>query len=288
MYRTMDPYVVTSLLIVLIGFTVSSFGNLIGFGGGIFMVPILVTVFHYPLAIAVGSVMFSLIFSSLMATYRHRKEGHVDFKMGTLLEVPTMGGVILGSLLLSYLSTAGLEILFSVLVFVLGLSFWLKKAKTENASPKTDLFFRLNQWKPGWTVHHRTMNLTYRASFWLVLFFGLFAGTLAGLFGIGGGFLKTPIMLKVFKMPVKVATATALFMILITSITGSISHFVQGHILLSHAWPVTIGFVGGAIAGNRLTPSIGDDVLERLIGLGLILAALVMFANFYTHLGSAP
>jgi len=132
------------------------------------------------------------------------------------------------------------------------------------------------------------MNLTYRASLWLILFFGLFAGTLAGLFGIGGGFLKTPIMLRVFKMPVKIATATALFMILITSITGSVSHFVQGHILLSHAWPVTIGFMGGAVAGNRLTPSIGDDVLERLIGLGLILAALVMFANFYTHLGSAP
>ncbi|RQP17538.1 MAG: sulfite exporter TauE/SafE family protein [Parapedobacter sp.] len=281
----MDPYIVTSLLIILIGFTVSSFGNLIGFGGGIFMVPILVTIFHYPLAIAVGSVMFSLIFSSLMATYRLRKEGHVDFKMGTLLEIPTMFGVILGSLLLSYLSTAGLEILFSVLVFILGLSFWLKKTTIEKASAKPDLFSRMNQWKPGLVIQHTKMNLTYRASLWLILFFGLSAGTLAGLFGIGGGFMKTPIMLKVFKMPVKVATATALFMILITSITGSISHYLQGHILFSHVWPVIIGFVGGAIAGNRLTPSVSDEVLERLIGLGLILAALVMFANFYTHRG---
>jgi len=277
----MDPYIITPLLIVLIGFTVSSFGNLIGFGGGIFMVPILVTIFHYPLAIAVGSVMFSLIFSSLMATYRLRRKGHVDFKMGILLEVPTMGGVILGSLLLSYISTAGLEILFSILVFILGLSFWLKKAKTGDASAKPDLFSRMNQWKPGLVIHHKEMNLTYRASVGLILFFGLSAGTLAGLFGIGGGFLKTPIMLRVFKMPVKVATATALFMILITSITGSLSHYIQGHILLSHAWPVMIGFAGGAIAGNRLTPTIGDEVLEKLIGLGLILAALVMFANFY-------
>src|SRR5690606_32562078 len=116
-------------------------------GGGIFMVPILGTIFHYPLALAVGSAMFSLIFSSLMATYRLRRKGHVDFKMGILLEAPTMGGVILGSLLLSYISTAGLEILFSILVFILGLSFWLKKAKTGERYSKPDLFSRMNQWK---------------------------------------------------------------------------------------------------------------------------------------------
>jgi len=258
----MDPYVVTSILIILIGFTVSSFGNLIGFGGGIFMVPILVTIFHYPLALAVGSVMSALVFSSVIATVRLRKRGHIDFKMGVMLEIPTIAGVVLGSVLLAYLSTAGLEILFSVFVFILGLSFWLKRPKTGAAPASRGRLINLDRWK-------------------LILFFGLFAGTLAGLFGIGGGFLKTPIMLKVFKMPVKVATATALFMILITSLTGSVSHFMQGHIQLSMAWPVVAGFVGGAIAGSRLTPSIHDDVLERLIGLGLILAALVMFANFY-------
>jgi len=279
----MAPYVITSLLVLLIGFMVSSFGNLIGFGGGIFMVPILVTVFHYPLSIAVGSVMFSLIFSSLMATYRLRKEGRIDFKMGILLEVPTMGGVIIGSLLLTYLSTAGLEILFSVLVFILGLSFWLKKTNPEDATSKRDLFYRMNQWKPGLVIQHKKTNVVYRASVGLILFFGLTAGTLAGLFGIGGGFLKTPIMLKVFKMPVKTATATALFMILTTSITGSVSHYLQGHIQLSYVWPVLLGFAGGALLGNRITPSASDEVLEKMIGLGLILASLVMFANFYNQ-----
>ncbi len=278
----MDPYIVSALLIIMIGFTVSSFGNLVGFGGGIFMVPILVTIFHYPLAIAVGSVMFSLIFSSVLSTYHHRKEGNVDFKMGIMLEVPTVVGVVLGSFLLSYLSTSGLEILFSILVFALGLSFLWKRPQTSISAPKPGFFSRINQWRPGVIIRNRHLHIAYRASLWLVLFFGLFAGTLAGLFGIGGGFLKTPIMLKVFKMPVKIATATALFMILITSISGSASHFLQGHIQLDHAWPVMVGFISGAAGGHRLNVSINDDALEKLIGLGLILAALVMFANFYT------
>ena len=91
-------------------------------------------------------------------------------------------------------------------------------------------------------------------------------------------------MLKVFKMPVKTATATALFMILITSITGTVSHYLQGHIQLSYVWPVLLGFAGGALLGNRITPSASDEVLEKMIGLGLILASLVMFANFYNQI----
>ncbi|WP_339811973.1 sulfite exporter TauE/SafE family protein [uncultured Imperialibacter sp.] len=274
-----EPSILTIVLIILISFIVSAFGNLIGFGGGIFMVPILVTIFYYPLAIAVGSVMFSLIFSSLAATYFHRKGGHVDFKMGILLELPTMLGVVLGSFLLAYISAHRLEILFSVLVLLLGVSFWLKKEGSDQDS-KSGLFYRMNQWRPSFLIENKAHHIAYRASIWMITFFGLMAGTLAGLFGIGGGFLKTPIMLKIFKMPVKIATATAMFMIIITSITGSASHYMQGHIVLSQAWPVLLGFTSGSIASHKLNIGINPEVIEKLIGLGLVLAALVMMANF--------
>src|SRR5699024_6177363 len=104
------------------------------------------------------------------------------------------------------------------------------------------------------------------------LFFGLVSGALAGLFGVGGGFMKTPIMLKVFKIPAKIAAATALFMIIITSVTGSVMHTLQGHILFEKSWPVALGFSLGAIIGYKVNTQISDSFLERLIGVSLITA----------------
>lgn len=253
------------------------FGSVVGFGGGIFMVPILITVFHFPLTTAVGSVMMSLIPSSLISTYLNRKEGFVDFRMGILLEIPTIFGVIVGSLLLSYISAERLEVLFAVLVLFLGISFFLKRKKQKR---ENGFFYKLNKYHPRYIIKNHKNHVAYRFSVWMVLFFGLLAGTLAGLFGIGGGFLKTPIMLKVFKMPAKIATATALFMIVITSTTGTFSHFMLGHIELDKAWPIMLGFTAGAIGGQRLNLKMKNKTLEKLIGMGLVLAGLVMMSNF--------
>ncbi len=268
-------------LLVLIGFMISLYGSIVGFGGGIFMVPILVTVFSYPLDIAAGAAMISLVPSSLISTYLNRKKGNVDFKMGILLEVPTMVGVVLGSFILTYFSATGnlivLEIVFAILILTLGTSFFLDK---KNKKDSTGFFYKLNTVKPRFVIKNPLKMVAYRVSLLMALFFGLVAGALAGLFGVGGGFMKTPIMLKVFKIPAKIAAGTALFMIIITSITGSVMHTLQGHILLDKSWPVALGFSLGALAGYRLNTKIRDKILEKLIGVSLITAACMMFFKF--------
>lgn len=273
----MPPDLLIFLLIIGISFFISLFGSIVGFGGGIFMVPILITVFHYKLDVAVGAAMISLIPSAFLSTFLNRKEGNVDFKMGILLEAPTIVGVILGSILLSYISAQRLEIVFALMVFLLGMSFFikLKKKNTEGLG----LFYRLNKVKPRFIIKNTRNFIAYRVSFYMALLFGLLSGTLAGLFGVGGGFMKTPIMIKVFKIPAKIAAATALFMIVITSITGSISHYLQGHIHFDKAWPVMLGFTLGALAGHQVNARIKAPILEKMIGVSLLLAGLVMVSN---------
>ncbi|MFZ0490866.1 MAG: sulfite exporter TauE/SafE family protein [Salegentibacter sp.] len=275
----MDTYTVVTLILILISFIISLFGSIVGFGGGIFMVPILVTVFHFPLTEAVGAVMVALIPSSIISTYLNRREGHVDFRMGIFLELPTMIGVVVGSLLLSFISAKRLEIVFAIMVLILGLSFIINLRKSSGKGG-IDIFYWLNKMKPRFIIKNEPNFVAYRVSIWMVLFFGMLAGTLAGLFGIGGGFLKTPIMIKVFKIPAKIAAATGLFMIVITSITGSISHYLQGHIDLTKAWPIMLGFAIGALGGQRLNVKLDSNSLENLIGLGLMLASLIMLSNF--------
>ena len=76
------------------------------------------------------------------------------------------------------------------------------------------------------------------------------------------------------------ATATALFMIVITSTTGTISHYFHGNINLYKSWPIILGFTLGAIGGQKLNLKAEPKVIENLIGFALILAAAVMFFNF--------
>lgn len=242
------------------------------------MVPILITIFHFKLDVAVGAAMISLVPSSLLSTYLNRKEGNVDFRMGILLELPTMVGVIFGSILLTYIAAQNLEILFASMVFFLGLTFFLKRQDHKNN--EQGIFFRLNKLKPRFVLKNEKNFVAYRISLYMTLIFGLASGTLAGLFGVGGGFMKTPIMLKVFKIPAKIAAATALFMIVITSITGSISHYLQGHIFLDKAWPIILGFTIGAWIGHKVNTKIKAKTLEKLIGFALIFAGLIMLSNF--------
>ncbi|WNM22005.1 sulfite exporter TauE/SafE family protein [Flavobacterium capsici] len=269
-----------TILLIVISFLISLFGSIVGIGGGIFIVPILITFFGYPLELAVGTTMFSLIPSSMMSTFLNKKNGNVDFKMGVLLEIPTIIGVVIGSFLLTYFAPKNLEITFSILVFLLGSSFFVKRKQQVS---KQSFFGKLNHLKPRFIIKNKKKNVAYRVSFQMVLFFGLLSGTLAGLFGMGGGFMKTPIMLKVFKIPSKIATATALFMIMITSITGSISHYLQGNVLIDRTWPVMIGFTFGAIVGHKISTNISASFLEKLIGIALIAASMVMLMNFLNH-----
>lgn len=269
-------------LLILLGLLISLYGSIVGFGGGIFMVPILVTVFDYPLDVAAGTAMVSLVPSSAISTYLNRKKGQVDFKMGILLEIPTMVGVVLGSLILTYFSTQGnlliLEIVFAVMILLVGGSFFIHKEQKKDSHE--GFAYKLNKMKPRFVIRNSRNFVAYRVSLYMALFFGLVSGALAGLFGVGGGFMKTPIMLKVFKIPAKIAAATALFMIVITSITGSVMHGMQGHILLEKSWPVVLGFTLGAIAGFKINAHLKESFLEKLIGVSLITAAGMMFFKF--------
>ncbi|SFH93055.1 sulfite exporter TauE/SafE family protein [Halpernia frigidisoli] len=272
------PVEFTIILLIVVSFFIGLYGSLVGFGGGIFMVPILITFFGFPLNLAVGTCMISLVGSSLISTYYNRKDSFVDFKMGTILEIPTIIGVVIGSLLLTYVDSRKLEYVFAGMIIILGLSFFIKLGQKDKN--KEGFFARLNKMNPKMIIKNHKNYVAYRVSIVMLIFFGSFSGILAGLFGVGGGFMKTPIMIKVFKIPAKIATATALFMIVITSITGSVSHYLQGHIDFLKSWPVIIGFALGAFASKKLNTHLQDKTLEKMIGVGLLVAAIVMVFNF--------
>jgi hypothetical protein len=264
-------------LIFLFAILFSAFGTIVGFGGGIFMLPFLIIFFGIPINIAAGSIIIALLPGSLISTFYNAREKKIDYLAGIALEVPTIIGTILGSLLTAYIPINILEIIFSFFVSILGVYTYRKGQKKLVHISRGHIFFKLN--KIGPRVIKKKGNSAYRISFFMAVGFGLLAGMLAGMFGVGGGFLKTPIMVNVFNIPPSVAAATALFMIVFTSLTGSFSHYFLGHINYTYTVPIVTGFIIGAFAGNNLNMKISENFLAKLIGIGLVIAGFSVLIN---------
>ena len=258
--------------IFAVALAVSAFGTIVGFGGGVFMVPILTLVFGIPIQIAIGCVILALFPSALISTAHNVRRGAVDFITGILLEIPTVVGTVLGAWLTDYLPTSQLEILFSVMVITTGAV--MLRQKQENQSAQLSFFKKLNHLPPR--IERRMGEHGYTMSGVAVAIFGLVSGIIAGLFGIGGGFIKGPLMVLGFGIPARIAAPTALFMIVITSAVGSVSHYLLGHIHWRIGLFLVVAFTTGAVLGNRKAGTIAEHKLHRVIAAGLIAAGIAM------------
>jgi uncharacterized protein len=273
-------FIMEFILLFATGLIISAFGTVVGFGGGVFMVPILTLVFQIPIHLAIGCVIVALFPSALLSTVHNARRGLIDFKVGIMLEVPTIVGTVIGAKLTSYLPTQHLELLFSVMIFFVGLM--MLKKKTDSASSQFILFKKMNDLPPRFV--RQTPHGTYRMSGLTIALFGLTSGIIAGLFGIGGGFLKGPLMVLGFGMPARVAAPTALFMIVITSAVGSVSHYLLGHIQWEIGLLLVLSFTLGALVGNRRARVTSETSLVKFIGFGLIAAGLSMAASVVARL----
>ncbi len=82
----------------------------------------------------------------------------------------------------------------------------------------------------------------------LLIGMGFMVGLLSGLFGVGGGFLMTPLLLFM-GIPAPVAVATEANQIVASSISGAIAHFRQRSLDLRMGIVLALGGIVGSIVG---------------------------------------
>ncbi|MCB0405841.1 MAG: sulfite exporter TauE/SafE family protein [Bdellovibrionales bacterium] len=258
------------LSLFLISALVASLGTIAGFGGGVFLVPIMVMAFQVPISHAIGVTALSLFPASLLSTLVNLKNKNIDFKLMLALELPTLLGAVLGARLTSLVPTKPLEFVFAG--FLIFLSWRLFRPRL-NSGHVSQTIRKLNSFEPA------LRSASYRVSFFAATLFGLLAGVLAGLFGIGGGILKTPIMLQVFNVPVRIATGTALCMIVFTSLGSGLTHWQLGHVTPSLLLPCASGFLAGALFGQLLGIRLTDNAITKTVGFSIALAGAAVLVH---------
>lgn len=112
---------------------------------------------------------------------------------------------------------------------------------------------------------------------------GVLAGTLSGLFGIGGGIVLVPALVFFFKLPLHAASGTSLTaMLLPVGALGVWNYYQSGRIDSQHlrlgSW-IALGMFMGAFLGSKI--AIGLDVrwLQRLFAGLLVITAFRLFSQ---------
>lgn len=105
---------------------------------------------------------------------------------------------------------------------------------------------------------------------------GLITGTINGLFGSGGGTIVVPSLIFLVGLEDHKSHATAISIILPLSIISTIIYISHGVIRFDIALWVALGGVLGGFMGARLLNKIPSNILRKVFGIFMMVAAIRM------------
>ena len=266
----------TFILLFLLGVVAAVFGSLIGLGGGVIIVPGLLMLSPYlmdqPLntAEAVGTSLMVLIFTGLASTFTGYRQKRIDFRSGWLFFITSGPGSMLGAVVTGRMNSDAFEILFGVFMLLMAVLIGIRK----RIRPLR------REWKYRRTytdIEGRTCHYGYNLSSALVL--GFFVGFVSGLFGIGGGSLFVPVMILLFQFPPHVATATSMFIILLSSALGTTTKIYLGEVDFASAAALAPGALAGGWFGSWLAGRLKSGVLTKVLIVSFVILALRMIIS---------
>lgn len=117
---------------------------------------------------------------------------------------------------------------------------------------------------------------------------GIVAGFICGLFGMGGGSLMVPAIVYVFRLPIKQAIGTSLFVIVFSAISALINYIRHKKVSYKLAFFVIPGGILGALLGSFFTSRISDVLVKYIFvvviaGLGIRMFFQKENSDFYKN-----
>lgn len=262
---------------LLVGFSL----GLTGGGGSIFAVPLLVYGLAVPVHRAVVISLAAVGGMALAGAVVQLRRGAAEPRTGLLFGLAGIVGAPCGAALSAYLPPSWLLGGFALLMLGVAVRLW----RQANRRPDQAAVVRAVAATPttGGPACRRDpegrLQLSSRCALVLVVA-GAVTGLLAGLFGVGGGFLIVPALVLVAALPIQRAVATSLLVIVIISTTGMVAHLLAGQML---DLALTAGFVTGGLAGMGLGMRVGrrlaGPVLQKLFAGMMVMVAVYMLAR---------
>jgi uncharacterized membrane protein YfcA len=243
---------------VIVGFSL----GLIGGGGSILAVPLLLYVVGMPDPHqAIGTSALAVAVNAFANLVPHARAGHVRWRPALMFAVAGLVGAFVGSSIGKIVDGHKLLILFALLMLVIaGMMLRGRKADAGVA------------------------GVPRLVSPWRLSAIGLGVGTLAGFYGIGGGFLCVPGLMLATGMPTIAAIGSSLVAVGAFGMTTAVNYAVSGLV----EWPIALLFIAGGIAGGWLGALLAKrlsaqrQTLTRVLGCMLVVVAAYMLYRSFT------
>lgn len=293
---TVDP-----IALLIIGFVVGLLGGFFGVGGGFLAAPFMFWV-GVPINFVVGTDMAHMTGKSIVAFRRHRALGNVDIKLGGIMVAGTVIGVEIGARIIEALEindSADTVIGIAYIVVLLFVSIFTayESIRSIRMAHSGALDARDVVGFTGITKRISNVRIPPMVSFpasgigeisvWLVIAVGMITGILAGAMGVGGGFIRMPLLVYGLGIPTHVAVGTDLFEIIFSAGYGTVTHALKGNVDIIMALVLQTGGAIGVQIGAVSTKYFAGPRIRLLFSILPLLGALMVLLKLLGVEGAA-
>ena len=258
-------------LLPIFGFLIAIVASLTGIGGGIFIVPVLTLLYEFVPANAVGTSLTVIIFTAAASTLNYARQKRIYWRTGLVLAVTTAPGAYLGAWLTTQLQPRQLGLIFGL--FLLGVAVYMIVGLNSLRRSKSQDTVSMERSDSDLVRSGRTIAIGAGLSF--------FGGLASGLLGIGGGLLVVPVMAFAMGMSIHLATATSMFTMIFTSLSGVVQHYQANHVDFESALLLALGAVFGAQVGAYASKRVSSKNLRRIFGVVLVVSGINMILKYW-------
>lgn len=277
-------------LLIFIGLGAGILSGFAGVGGAFIVTPALI-ILGFPANFAVGTSLAWVVGNSVIASLGHRKLGNVDMKLGLVIVVAAISGMEVGVRILNWATAAGLadEIVLAISICILVIvgTYTLleclgrkaqldqmleKQEKLPRAMRATSLSQKLQGINIPPVLHFAKSGVMM--SLWILLAVGFFIGVLAGVIGVGGGFVMVPSMVYLIGLPSFMAVGTDLFQIVFSAAYGCIRHTMSGNVIIFAAFIMLIASCIGVQFGVSVTRYVRGLLVRFILGISITICAI--------------
>lgn len=292
MYFPVAGVEIEPFFLVILGFLVGIMGGFFGVGGGFIAGPMLFWT-GLPMNFVVGTDLAHMTGKSIVAAKRHRALGHVDLKLGVFMVAGTVVGIEIGAQLIELLEEMGsvdrvVGIAYVVILVLIG-TFTAWESLRALRLVRRDEQLRDVLGFDGLVRRFQAIRLRpmlsfpesgiEAVSFWVVLGVALLTGVLSGFLGVGGGFIRMPMLVYFIGIPTHVAVGTDLFEIIISAGYGTITHALKGNVDILIALVMNTGAAIGAQIGAVSTRFFGGPRIRLLFSVLPFVGALLVLVR---------
>lgn len=291
--------VVNPFLLAGIGFIVGILGGFFGVGGGFLAAPMMFWL-GVPMNFVVGTDLAHMTGKSMVAARRHRSLGHVDVKLGVLMIVGTVVGVEIGARIIERLEAAGTVNLIIgityivILLLISGFTAWesmraMQMIRTDRVDVHDAVGFqglskRVHAIKIPPMISLPVSGIS-SISLWVIIGVGLVTGFLAGFLGVGGGFIRMPLLVYFMGIPTHVAVGTDLFEIVFSAGFGTITHALKSNVDVLMALVMQTGAAMGAQIGASMTRFFAGPRIRLFFSALPVLGAIMVILRLLGLVG---